>query len=93
MREIEIITKATEYIVAHLNEYKDTSEEIKWKLQDYLDKAWNLQYNSEASEDEVLYIRDLRRLVIMFFDVIERIEGLVEYIQELKDAYEKSEDE
>lgn len=73
MREIEKITKAVEYVAYHLIEYKDTTKETRLLLQGYLDKAWELAENHEASEDEALHIRDLGRLVNMILDSNEQI--------------------
>ena len=73
MKEIEKITKSVEYIAYHLCEYKDTPKATNWLLQDYLDKAWELVKNHEATEVEALHIRDLGRLVNMILDSSENI--------------------
>nr|DAW42112.1 MAG TPA: hypothetical protein [Caudoviricetes sp.] len=59
---------SVEYIVYHLNEYAANTRETRDILQGYLDQAWNLVEEVQATKDEAFHIRDLARLVSMIFD-------------------------
>ena len=68
MREIDKITMSVEYIVYHLYEYATDTLQTRTRLQEYLDQAWDLINEFQATKDEALHIRDLARLVSMIFD-------------------------
>lgn len=73
MKEIKKITSAVEYIVYHMNEYKDNEESTRTKLQDYYNKAWELFYTNEASEAEAIHIQKLCKIVCAIFDSKETV--------------------
>ena len=68
MKKIEQITLAVTYIAYHLYEYANNEDKLRETLQEYLDEAWECVENLEASEGEVLHIRDLARLVNMIIE-------------------------
>lgn len=68
MKEIDRLTMSVEYIVYHLYEYATDSLQTRTRLQEYLDQAWGLVNEFQATKDEALHIRDLVRLVSMIFD-------------------------
>lgn len=70
MNKINRINLAVDYIVLHLDEYKNDFESLKQTMQNYLDEAWKLVEDYEATEGDALRIRDLARTVNGIIEII-----------------------
>lgn len=71
--EIEKVTMSVEYVVYHLFEYAHDVQSLRDKMQEYLDKAWELVRENRATEEEALHVRDLAKCVCMILDADKEI--------------------